>query len=153
MDKEEANRRLFQAIENGKVARARSAIEAGADVNARDGLTRTPLHLAARYNHRPIAELLITRHADVNARDDDGATPLHYAACHFDHKLETAELLIAHGADIGARDNNRKGLDDWAIQEFNYDFIELLKEAAKQQGHAGRVTEERKDKGPPQVGG
>ncbi len=31
--------------------------------------------------------------------------------------------------------------------------LALLEENAEQQGHAGRVTEERKDKGPPQVGG
>ena len=36
----------------------------------------TPLHYAARWEHRDVAELLLANNAQVNARDSKGNTPL-----------------------------------------------------------------------------
>lgn len=52
-------------------------VNAGADVNAADGVKRcTPLHMAARRGHTAIAEALLACGADINARDTNGDTPL-----------------------------------------------------------------------------
>jgi cytohesin len=51
-------------------------LDAGADVNAQDNDIRwTPLHVAAAFGHKEIAELLIAKGADVNAKSKRG-TPL-----------------------------------------------------------------------------
>ena len=55
-------------------------IAAGTDLNAKNKYGRTPLHRAAEFGHKEIAELLIAKGADVNAKSKFGRAPLHIAA-------------------------------------------------------------------------
>ena len=55
-------------------------LEAGADVNARSGGGRVPLHSAAGSGSLEHVSLLLKAGADVNARDGVGNTLLHLAA-------------------------------------------------------------------------
>ena len=61
-----------------------------------------PLHYAAMYGQKEVAEILIARGAGVNQPDNEplvtGRTPLHYAALG-GHK-DLVELLLAKGADV-----------------------------------------------------
>lgn len=68
----------------------------GVDVHAKDNVGGTPLHWAASYGHKDVAELLINKGADVNAKDDLGGTPLHFATSN--GYKDVAELLINNGA-------------------------------------------------------
>jgi ankyrin repeat protein len=58
---------------------ARILIEAGADVNARNGMGGTCLIFAVTFNREGIAKLLIDRGADTNAVDSQGQTALYHA--------------------------------------------------------------------------
>lgn len=100
---------LFKAIDKGDVARARAAIESGADVNAvydRD----TMLCWAMRNDNPDIARLLLqSPRLDVNQRgvlyDAFGEwerTPLIFAS----HKgqADIVALLLQRGANVNARD-------------------------------------------------
>jgi ankyrin repeat protein len=55
----------------------------------------TPLHGAAGFGHKAVAELLIPNKADVSAKNKDGDTPLR-AAVQNGHK-DVADLLRQHG--------------------------------------------------------
>ena len=84
-------------------------IQAGADVNARDGMPyRSVLEFAAEHNANPeVCEVLIKAGADVNARNDYcGDSPLMYAAQWGDGSLTICQVLIQAGADVNARNNH-----------------------------------------------
>ena len=91
------------------------------------------------------ARLALASGANVNAKDNVGNTPLHFATARSNEELtatyidrgELVAALVDCGADMNAANNAGR-------TPLHY---------ATQQGYAGRVTEERKDKGPPQVGG
>jgi ankyrin repeat protein len=59
----------------------------------------TPLHRAAGWAKREVAELLIAKGADVNATTRNGFTPLD-TAIRRKHP-ETADLLRKHGGKTG----------------------------------------------------
>jgi ankyrin repeat protein len=85
----------------------------------------TPLHLAAAYDHKGMAELLLALKADVNARDNIGGTPLIYAADR-GHK-ELAELLLANKADVNATDESESFTPlHLAAHKGHKDMVELL---------------------------
>ena len=118
----------------GDLAGVQRELKKGADVNAKDYLGRIPLHHAARWGHKKVAELLISEGADVDAMDDDGWTPLHYAAV-FGRK-EIAELLIDNGADVNAKRSDGSTSLDWAIGRKHSEVADLLRK------HGGKTGEE-----------
>lgn len=89
-------------------------IEAGADVNAHDIWSRTPLHYTTQSDPYEDEELeerkegikaLIEAGADVNARTRDQETPLHLAAG-MSSTEDIIRALVVAGADVNARDED-----------------------------------------------
>lgn len=93
---------LQEAIMAGQSEAARFLIEAGADVNWRDGEGIAPLAYASVMGDPALAGLLIERGAKVDAQDTAlGGTALHMAA--LQDRVNVARLLIEKGAPIDAR--------------------------------------------------
>ena len=79
-------------------------VACGPSLGSRDGIGRTPLHLAIRFGAEPaVVAVLLEYGADIEARDDFHNTPLHAAI--EGGNPDTVLLLIEHGADIEARDD------------------------------------------------
>jgi ankyrin repeat protein len=95
---------LNEAVRLNDIVLIKGLIDAGADVNFKDQLDETPLHVAVIRGYREIAALLIEKGADIGARDVRGLTPLHAAA--WRGSRDAVELLIIHGAVIDARDKD-----------------------------------------------
>ena len=150
---EYATAMLFSAARTGDVAKARAALDAKADVTATTTGNLTPLHVAAYNGDAHLAKLLLENGADVNAKTLEQQTPLHFAARN--GTWSTVGLLLARGADVNASESVSGETPLQAATRFGRDDIVVLLEnaAKKQEGHAGRIIDERKDKGPPQVGG
>jgi 26S proteasome non-ATPase regulatory subunit 10 len=72
-------------------------------VSSRDNGGRTPLHHAASWGYKDVAELLLTNKADINAKNNFGQTPLHEAAS-FGHR-DVVEFLLDKKADVNAKNN------------------------------------------------
>ena len=51
--------------------------QGGIDVDSREDIGQTALHIALQEGHLPVIEQLINYGADVNAKDNNGFTPLH----------------------------------------------------------------------------
>lgn len=89
-------------FEDATVMEVRRCLSAGADLDARNALGWTPLHLAARYSDSaPVVTTLLDTGADLEARTEGGFTPLH-AAGSSDNPSVVAALLKA-GANLEAR--------------------------------------------------
>ncbi len=62
-------------------------------------------------------------------------------------------LQTAFPGDKGIEYMDIQGCKGFTMSRAQYDMLRSQLNAGQQQGHAGRIVEERKDKGPPQVGG
>ena len=140
---------LVDAIKKGDIEVVKQNLGAGADVNARiplrsgvfgmiaggaiastgasvsasgGGETTTPLHQAAYYNRKEIAELLISKGADVNAFSRIIWTPLD-VAMRYKHP-EITDLLLKHG---GKKGKELKSTGDALKETFKESFLNIIK--------------------------
>lgn len=109
---EKLNADLFIAAKTGNGEGCVKLIQAGADVNACDKESWTPLHWAAHYQHSSTVGVLIHGGANLNAVDSKNATPLHRAAGYGD--TETVLLLVEAGAPVNAADARGLSPLNWA---------------------------------------
>jgi ankyrin repeat protein len=126
-DKRKLSELLLSATREGDYEKVKKLIEEGADVNMKDWIGWTPLHLACWWDHKDyesIMILLIEKGANVNAKDNYGNTPLHLTA--IQGYTRRGELLIKRGADVNAKDKiGRAPLH--RVAEKNYkEFGEML---------------------------
>ena len=123
---------IGDAVDSGNLEAVKQHIAAGTNLNKKDFAGLSPLHCAADYGHKEIAELLIVNGADVNAGrpflDSSnnemkiyyGETPLDRALNLWEDdspevkaaKKETAKLLRKHGGktreELGAEESIHK---------------------------------------------
>ena len=85
------------AIENGDLAVAEVLIKAGANVDARDHIGQTPLHIA---QSAEAVDILVEANASIEAKDNLGRTPLHYLKI-----PEAVKALIDRRANVHIKDN------------------------------------------------
>ena len=107
----------------------RNAAGRGANLEARDGWGKTPLHHAAEFSGTgPEVRALLAAGANIEARDEDGNTPLHLAAEYqfFPEATnqernsiaeEAIEALLEGGANPNAR--NAAGRTPWDLAQEN----------------------------------
>ncbi|CAM9785729.1 unnamed protein product [Ectocarpus fasciculatus] len=105
---------LHYAGKLNKAAAIPVSIEAGADIEGRCVLGRTPLQYAAAYGSCAAMLALLELGANVNSKDPRGETPL-YCACFFG-KHDAADLLLRWGADENAVDSEGETLVSMVMQ-------------------------------------
>ncbi|MFD9426943.1 MULTISPECIES: ankyrin repeat domain-containing protein [unclassified Streptomyces] len=96
---------LLTAARTGDTAGARTAIEGGARVDARDEELRTPLLLAVHGDHVEAARLLVTAGADPDAQDRREDSP--WLATGVTGSVAMLHVLLPAGPDLTLR--NRFG--------------------------------------------
>ena len=94
---------LIVAVSSGAIEKVVELLNKGAEVNASDTRSCTPLHFAAIEGYAEIASLLLKYGANVKAQDDVGETPLHSEAEW--GRTKVAMVLREHRASINAGDS------------------------------------------------
>lgn len=89
---------LHEACLNGHPEVVKLLLDGGANIEARDGVQRTPLILTAESKSLKMAEILIDRGADINAVAIRGYTALLWGARN--QFREYVDLLISHKVHI-----------------------------------------------------
>ncbi|PIK50746.1 hypothetical protein BSL78_12385 [Apostichopus japonicus] len=72
----------------------------------RDSVGATPLHIAVAQGFEKVVEFLIEAKVDIHAQDEDGWQPIHAAACWA--QAEIIHILVEHGADLESKTNNNE---------------------------------------------
>jgi hypothetical protein len=112
---------IIHAAKKGNSEIVRKLINAGAQVNAQDGMGKTVLMHAAQCNHVQTVEVLLNANADVNACDKEGKTPLMVTS-----SKEIAKALLDRGADVNAKDNQDQTALFYAITIKSKELVELF---------------------------
>src|ERR1017187_5732369 len=86
---------IHDAAKFGDLAKVKALLKDNPDlVFSKDDYGQTPLHYAAYFCQKDVAELLLAKKADVNAKENHDGTPL-YAAATKGYK-DMVELLLAN---------------------------------------------------------
>ncbi len=116
---------IHDAAKGGDLERVKTLISGNPNlVSSKDTDGATPLHWAAFFGHKAVAELLLSHSADINAKTGDGTTPLHWAAR--EDAKDVAELLIANKADINSKDDQGDTPLHMAAMNGQNDVVVLL---------------------------
>ena len=93
-------------VEAGNAAEAAAvAIDAGADVNGRNGTGDTALHMAVAQRLNGVIAVLAERGAEIDARNRDGKTPLDLALANADGAADEAgDSTVTLLRSLGAAD-------------------------------------------------
>ncbi len=95
------NEALLDGASEGDLEKVTTALDKGADVNARDKSGWTALILAAYYGYFRVVEFLVSKGADVNAQNNDGDTALNWAA-HY-AEFSVVKFLVGKNANVNIR--------------------------------------------------
>lgn len=132
---DEFNKQLYEAIKNNNIEEVLNCINCGAELNKSLDIPSeyTPLMVAAQYDFKEIAELLIERGAKVNSPIvlENGSYYYPLSAAAEWNAKKVAETLLKHGAEIDTDDvydDGNPGLlpIDYAIQNNSKDIVELF---------------------------
>lgn len=95
----ELNEDLVLAASHGDNKTVEELLNAGADINFFDELSKTALHYAVEGGHKRLVHFLLENGADVNAHlsDNIGDTPIIIAA--YEGHYAVSKLLLKSGAD------------------------------------------------------
>jgi len=89
---------LQVACWNGDLAGTQHLLAAGAPLEGRDRLQRTPLFMACHGGNADVVKFLLQQGARADVVDEGGDTTI-AQACEYGH-LESAKLVLAAGADV-----------------------------------------------------
>jgi len=115
---------LIDAVVDGDIDLVKSKISAGEDVNSKNRMNWTLLHIAIRKSQKEVITFLLDKGADINAKDNRGKTPLHLAV-EFSQK-DVVEKLIAKGAEINVMDSKTDNALSLAKKSNQKEIVDLL---------------------------
>ncbi|QGM48632.1 ankyrin repeat protein [Magpiepox virus] len=93
---------IKERIQQDELRIAEMLLEGGADVNAKDIYSITPIHYAAKYGNTRMVNLLLSYGADVNIIALDGLTVLECAVN--SNNIDTIKAIIDNRSNINKND-------------------------------------------------
>ncbi len=125
---------LIQASKNGNEKVVKILLDAGADVNLRNKVGKTPFHTAIHVGASPlVVELLLAAGSDINNKDKWHLTPLHSSVM-LEDKTTFVEILLKTGmVNLNALNSAGKTALQEASDRGHTKIVNLLKSHAKKE--------------------
>lgn len=101
-------------------------LDSNCDINSKDKVKETALHLAVKHGHYNVVKLLVDRKADLNSVDVTGQTPLHKAVEKNDFKV--VKLLVENKVNVNIPDNSGETALHIAASKNNSSILNILLE-------------------------
>ncbi len=124
-----ANDSLLRYAALGNLEKVKYWVNRGANVNTKDELGRTPLHLAVSGDHPEVVKYLVGVYISrgmINVKFSDRKTLLHFAA--YGGDINQVKYLVRKGADVKARDKYGKTPLYMAASKGHLDVVKYLVE-------------------------
>jgi ankyrin repeat protein len=118
------NSALDHAVENGNCEMVQVLLAAGANVNAKDHSSRSPLMRLSDSATPELVKALLAAGAKINARDDSHETPLMNAAS--DSGVEVVRLLVESGARLDRKSDEEKTVLIFAAENDDQEVTKYL---------------------------
>jgi hypothetical protein len=100
LNREEKNIVFIHAAQHGQSDLLEFLLLNGVEINAKNSIQRSALHIACLKGDEKMAEFLLSRQALFNDGDENKESPLHLAVRM--NRKKICEILCDHGADIDA---------------------------------------------------
>lgn len=117
-------RKFFSAVGDNDLEYVQKYIENRGNVNVKDEIGYTALHIAAENKNFEMCELLLTNGANVNAKNKSGNTALHLAV--LNRQLSICDLLIIHKIDVNLEDRGGVTALHMAASNGDLDICKML---------------------------
>jgi hypothetical protein len=130
---------LMQAVGNGNREMVRLLLDAGADVNAKNGSDQTPLMMTGENTTAEIVWSLISAGAKVNRKDEQGHTPLIMAA--LGSNPAVIEALVEADAKVNAKDEEGRTALTYAAAMGHVENVRALLKAGADVSHKDNDNE------------
>ncbi|XP_041455110.1 protein phosphatase 1 regulatory inhibitor subunit 16B-like isoform X2 [Lytechinus variegatus] len=124
---------LREIVPNQMLQGMQEIYKNGGDLEIRDNVGATPLHIAVANGYEKVVQYLLSHNVDYAARDNDGWQPIHAAVCWAQTDIIT--MLVESGADLDARTNN----DETPLSICEDDEIRSLIQQLKQEIQSNRI--------------
>tara|TARA_R110002095_G_scaffold128661_1_gene111447 strand:+ start:1669 stop:2157 length:489 start_codon:yes stop_codon:yes gene_type:complete len=120
-DVEGLNSKVLEAANAGNIEDMEELLKKGADINAKNNINFTPLHMAVYNENLNMIKFLLNNGADVNSKDKSNQTPLHMAA--YMNNFDIVALLLHNGANITIKNSRNKTAGDLTKKDAISDLI------------------------------
>ena len=126
---------LMTAIYYLDLEKVKTLIDAGADVNLKNGMGMSAVMIVSGHdeNSLEMANILINAGSDINLRDNDGWTALMIASvhCSWGKNASILNLLINTGSDINHKNNHQQTplivmLDSYGCTDNKFETAKIL---------------------------
>lgn len=117
-------KKFLDVVEKGAAGDVMELLAAGADVNSKNALGQSALHVAAARGHHHVVSVLLDRGAAINELALDGSAPLH-VACENGHDIIVG-LLLKHKARMDAAGVNGLAPLHIATRKGALSIVEML---------------------------
>lgn len=123
---ENGGRAIHEAVRLGDAKQTKTLIQFKANVNVKNNVGMTPLHIASLHGYTDCVKVLLDAGALPNEKDIKNKLPIHYAVSNTTGNINVLKLLLKQGSLIDPKDHKKETPLIYSIRKKNFQFAKYL---------------------------